>query len=112
LGEPTPACYGMSEWFDSTDPTVHLDCKALCEGCLVIDRCRRTRDELLERGLLIEGTWAGELYGNQTTTCSQPFGWFHHKKYGEQVCDDCVEARREYRREYDRAHRAKQQASA
>jgi hypothetical protein len=97
-----PLCFGMSGWFDSTDPLVHMDCRLLCLRCPVIERCRRDRDELLDRGMLIEGTWAGELYGakppTRRRTCGQAGGWYHHKKHGEESCEDCAVARREYDR--------------
>jgi len=108
LSEAAPLCFGMSEWFDSTDPEVHQSCKALCARCPAIDQCRATRDELVERDMLIEGTWAGELHGAKVATnrrtCGTPWGPYHHRKHGEQVCDECADARRAY----DRARRQRE----
>lgn len=97
-----PNCYGMSEFFDSVDELVHRECAALCVGCPVFQQCQRTAEDLVAKGMLIEGTWAGRLYGKKPpthrSTCGRVTGWYHHAKVNEEPCDDCLEAKRMYER--------------
>jgi hypothetical protein len=81
----------MGTWFDSTDLAVHKDCAKLCATCPAIAACRAHRDRILEQGHLIEGTWAGELYGAKPPTEWPTCG-------SEQTCERCIEGRTTYER--------------
>jgi hypothetical protein len=59
-------CIGLWWLFDSTNPTDHANAKTLCAGCPMRRECAETATRFA-RGtggaLVIEGTWAGKLYG-------------------------------------------------
>jgi len=61
-----PACVGKVKLFDSTDPIDHMQARAICEACPILNDCRqRLHDAKAEWGYSIHfgprGTWAGTL---------------------------------------------------
>lgn len=60
-------CLGRPELFDSTRWTDHVQARAICATCPVIEACRRrlafAQDQALRSVDGPTGTWAGKLYG-------------------------------------------------
>ena len=50
-------CAGKSALFDSIHAGDHLEARALCDTCPVVEWCAS------QRGRYGEGTWGGKLYG-------------------------------------------------
>lgn len=107
-------CYGLSRYFDSTDPNDHEWCAKICHTCPALAECAALRDEMLAKDLVIEGTWAGQLYTGLKEPTHRPQCGTHggpalHRKAGEGTCDECLEFRQAYERE--RYARQRQAAS-
>lgn len=109
LVDEIPACFGLHHHFDKVDEQVHEGCKLICQSCPVLDKCAALRDRYLERGIYIEGTWAGQLVGYREPTvrasCGQPHGAQMHRNAREFPCDACWAARRDYERARARRRR-------
>lgn len=61
-----PACAGMYEVFDSTEPDVIVQALAVCAGCPVLDWCRTEARHAVTAKLPITGTWGGVAYADGT----------------------------------------------
>jgi hypothetical protein len=100
----------MGEYFESMDPFVHARCAQLCAECPVFDWCHKEAQQLVARGMLVSGTWAGRLYGlrppSNRPECGGHSGPYHHKRAGEESCDACLEFKRSYERSRKRSNRA------
>jgi len=64
----TPPCHGQHALFDSVVWEHHLQAKALCDACPLIDACRRLLADVQAsnsagRAGGPRGTWAGQLLG-------------------------------------------------
>lgn len=117
MSEPVHLCFGLERYFDSTDENDHLWCARMCAECPARDLCATRRDEMLSRGLSIEGTWAGQLFGGLKEPTNRPQCGTHggpamHRQAGEYTCDECLAFRQAYERERHARRRAARRASA
>lgn len=58
------ACAGMADVFDSTEPVVIMQARAVCARCPVQDWCRTEAQHAVAARLPIAGTWAGVAYSD------------------------------------------------
>lgn len=61
-------CAGLHELFDSTEPVDHMQAKAICKTCPVIDWCRT---QVPPSTRFPAGTWAGRLYREKPVPINQ-----------------------------------------
>lgn len=61
-----PACAGMADVFDSTEPVVIMQALAVCAVCPVLDWCRTEARHAVAARLPITGTWGGVAYADGT----------------------------------------------
>lgn len=61
-----PACVGMGEVFDSTEPQVMEQARRVCDRCPVQQWCAREARHAVDARLPIAGTWAGVAYSGGT----------------------------------------------
>jgi hypothetical protein len=61
-----PACTGMSELFDSLEPSATEQAQRVCDICPVQDWCTRETGHAVRARLPITGTWAGVAYSAGT----------------------------------------------
>lgn len=61
-----PACAGLSEMFDSTEPDVIEQARRVCNGCGVRSWCTAETRHAVDARLPIAGTWAGVAYAAGT----------------------------------------------
>lgn len=61
-----PACSGMSDMFDSTEPKVIARARLVCAGCPVQEWCAAEARHAVDARLPIAGTWAGVAYAAGT----------------------------------------------
>lgn len=112
-------CVGMYDLFDSRLLADHVEAKRLCMQCPVRLECgAELRDARADStggaAGMPEGTWAGQLVGGKKlirpqANCGTDSGYSHHRRRGEEACEDCCEARRMAER--SRAARRRNQAS-
>lgn len=114
-----PPCAGKWELFDSVDLAAHLEAKALCEACPVLDWCvaqlRRAFENVEYQGYGPQGTWAGQYVGKtgrvvtprrREAVCGTPSGYKRHYRKGTPYCDACKAAQAAYVREKNAAKEA------
>ncbi len=104
LSEPEHLCFGLERYFDSVEQADHEWCAKMCATCPALELCARRRDQMLAKGLSIEGTWAGVLYGGKREPVTRPQCGTHggptlHRQNNEWTCDECLAFRQRYERE-------------
>lgn len=101
-------CRGLHALFDSTHLADHLEARRICSDCPAVAACRQQLEDVRRTSYSSgpQGTWAGLLVGSQ----GRPSQWSMpehgtqsrydiHKHQGEDACEPCLAAHREYERE-------------